>query len=253
MLDFLEDTIVNAGNLCLRGLTENLASEVEYKGPKDLVTIVDRQVEEYIVSRINERFPGHDIIGEETGHHVQDSSYCWIIDPIDGTTSYFHRQPYFSVSIALKKDDEFITAGVFAPALRQLFLAEKGKGATLNGETISISTCSTLESAVLATGFACMRSGLEHNNMKYLNRIMPKIRDIRRCGSAALDMAYVAAGKYDGFWELNLNIHDIAAGILMVTEAGGHVCDFKNGEKYPENGIVATNGKITDELINCLG
>ena len=252
MLNFLEKIIREAGEICLQGLQENSSDKFELKGPKDLVTVVDRRVEEYLVGSIIETYPDHDIIGEETGEKLSGSRCCWLIDPIDGTTSYFHRQPYFSVSIALKIDEEYTVAGVFAPALNQLFLAEKGKGVTLNGEAISVSSCSRLGNAVLATGFACMRSGLEHNNMQYFNRLMPKIRDIRRCGSAALDMAYVAAGKYDGFWELNLNDFDIAAGILLVTEAGGRVCDFQGGAGYPESGIIAGNEIITGELVGQL-
>lgn len=248
MRNFLEETIEAAGDICLRGITENSVSEVEFKGPKDLVTIVDQQVENYIVERIITCFPDHDIIGEETGTRLNGNRYCWIIDPIDGTTSYVHGQPYFSVSIAVRKDGEIILAAVYAPEMRQLFLAEKGLGATLNGEHISVSNCNTLDASVLATGFACLRAGHDHNNLAYFNRIMPHIRDIRRCGSAALDLAYVAAGKYDGFWELNLNIYDIAAGVLLVTEAGGKVCDFERGEAFPEKGIIATNGKITAEL-----
>lgn len=252
MRDFLEETISGAGNICLKGLEDNLNSQVDFKGPKDLVTVVDTQVEEYIVERIARYFPDHDIIGEETGEHLKGGRFCWIIDPIDGTTSFYHGQPYFSVSIALKKDDEFVLAGVYGPSLGQLFLAEKGRGATLNNRKIAVSSCERFEDAILATGFACLRAGHEHNNMQYFNRIVPRIRDIRRCGSAALDLAYVAAGRYDGFWELDLNIYDIGAGILLVTEAGGTVCDFHGLNNYPEAGIVATNSRITDELVRCL-
>jgi myo-inositol-1(or 4)-monophosphatase len=206
-------------------------------------------VEDYLVRQIKDRFPGHDIIGEESGSHLTGSEYCWVIDPIDGTTSYFHRQPYFSVSIALKEKGKLLCGGVYAPALDQMFLAARGEGAALNGKPIHVSQSSRMADSVLATGFACLRAGLEDNNLGYFNRIMPEIRDVRRCGSAALDLAYVAAGKYDGFWEMNLNEYDVAAGILLVLEAGGQVFDFNGDSHYPQEGIIATNGCIDNELL----
>lgn len=250
MLNTLREIFEVAGEICLAGLAEDLSADVDFKNTKDLVTIVDRRVEDYIVGQLTRRFPGHDIIGEESGSHLSGSSYCWIIDPIDGTTSYFHGQPYFSVSIGLKKDGELVCGGVYAPVLEQLFLAERGKGATLNGTPIHVSGCTRLINAVLATGFTCLRANMKDNNLQYFQKIMPEIRDVRRCGSAALDLAYVAAGKYDGFWEMSLNEYDVAAGILLVTEAGGHVCDFQGTGNYPERGVIATNGKIDDELLN---
>lgn len=249
MINLLQEILSAAGDLCLSGLSEDLTRDLEFKNSKDLVTIVDRRVEDYLVTQIKKRFPGHDIIGEESGSHLSGSDYCWVIDPIDGTTSYFHRQPYFSVSIALKEKGDLFCGGVYAPALKQRFLAVRGKGATLNGKPIHVSECSRLVDSVLATGFACLRSGHEHNNLAYFNKIMPQIRDVRRCGSAALDLAYVAAGKYDGFWEMNLNEYDVAAGILLVTEAGGQVCDFNGGNHYPGQGIIAANGIIDGELL----
>ena len=153
------------------------------------------------------------------------------------------------MSIGLKKKGELICGGVYAPALKQMFLAARGEGATLNGKPIQVSQCTRLVNSVLATGFACLRSGLEHNNLTYFNRIMPEIRDVRRCGSAALDLAYVAAGKYDGFWEMNLNDYDVAAGVLLVIEAGGRICDFNGGSRYPDQGIIGTNSRIDRELL----
>jgi len=249
MIDYIKQMLEVAGNICLSGLTEDLTVKLGFKNAKDLVTLIDRRVEEYIVARIKKRFPDHDIIGEESGSQLSGSDYQWIIDPIDGTTSYFHHQPYFSVSIALQIKGEIVYGGVYAPALKQMFLAQRGDGATLNGSPIQVSASNQLVNCVLATGFACLRSGQEHNNLTYFNRIMPEIRDVRRCGSAALDLAYVAAGKYDGFWELNLNNYDVAAGILLVLEAGGQVYDFNGGKQYPEQGIIATNGCIDREFI----
>lgn len=252
MIDFLKRLAIDAGRICLEGSEHLSASDVEFKNPRDLVTVVDKQVEKYIVSEIKKVYPDHGIIGEETGRSETDGDCWWIIDPIDGTTSFVHGQPYYAVSIAFRKEGELQAGVVHAPALGQLFSAGKGKGAFLNGRKIRVSSTLRMQESVLGTGFACLRAGWEKNNMVYLNRIMPAIRDIRRCGSAAIDLAYVAAGKFDGFWEMNLNIYDIAAGVLLVTEAGGAVCDFSGGSAYPEAGIVATNGRITEELMGYL-
>ena len=252
MMDFLKKLATEAGRICLEGSEHLSAADVEFKNPRDLVTVVDKKVEDYIVSEIKKVYPDHGIIGEETGRTETGGDSWWIIDPIDGTTSFFHGQPYYAVSIAFRKGGELLAGVVHAPALGQLFSAEKGKGACLNGRKIQVSSTLRMSESVLGTGFACLRAGWEKNNMAYLNRIMPAIRDIRRCGSAAIDLAYVAAGKFDGFWELNLNIYDIAAGALLVAEAGGTVCDFRGGSAYPEEGIIATNGRITKELMGYL-
>jgi myo-inositol-1(or 4)-monophosphatase len=252
MIKFIKKLAMDSGRICLEGADHLSASDVEFKNPKDLVTVIDRKVEDYIVSEIKKVYPDHGIIGEETGRTETDGDYWWIIDPIDGTTSFFHGQPYYAVSIAFQKAGALQAGVVYAPGLRQLFSAEKHKGAYLNDRKVQVSSTSRLQESVLGTGFACLRAGWEKNNMVYLNRIMPAIRDIRRCGSAAIDLAYVAAGKFDGFWEMNLNIYDIAAGVLLVTEAGGVVTDFSGGNAYPEAGIIATNGKITGELLDYL-
>jgi myo-inositol-1(or 4)-monophosphatase len=214
--------------------------------------VVDRKVEDFIVRMIKENFPGHDIIGEETGKTDRGDESCWIIDPIDGTTSYFHGQPYYSVSIAYMRNGTVEAGVVYAPALGQLFSAEKGEGAWLNGSTkLEVTQTDSMINSVLATGFACLRAGRQPNNLSLLSVVLPKIRDIRRCGSAAIDLAYVAAGKLDGFWEMDLNIYDVAAGVLLVEEAGGEVFDMEGKGNYPSAGIAATNGKITQALLAC--
>jgi myo-inositol-1(or 4)-monophosphatase len=252
MIEFLQKLAMDAGRICLEGSEYLSAADIEFKNPRDLVTVVDKKVEEYIIAEIKKIYPDHGIIGEETGRTGTESDCCWIIDPIDGTTSFVHGQPYYAVSIAFRKGGALQAGVVHAPALRQLFSAEKGQGTFLNDRRVRVSATMKMRESVLGTGFACLRAGWEKNNMFHLNRIMPAIRDIRRCGSAAIDLAYVAAGKFDGFWELNLNIYDIAAGVLLVTEAGGDVCDFSGGNAYPEAGIVATNGNITNELLGYL-
>ena len=255
-LSFITEVARGAGKIA-REESEKIRSgnhevELSRKSSKDLVTETDKRVEDYIISRILDKFPSHDIFGEETGTTDKGSSYTWIIDPIDGTTSFVHGQPFFSVSIALYKNKLPLAGAVYAPVLDELFTAEKGAGSFLNGRKITVSSADRLIDSVLATGFACLRADLPENNLPYFNRIAPVIRGIRRYGSAALDLAYVAAGRLDGFWELNLKPYDIAAGILLVMESGGEICDFDHAEAYPENGIIATNGKITDELISCM-
>jgi myo-inositol-1(or 4)-monophosphatase len=252
MIDFLAYHIQEAGRMALDAQAKLTAGDISFKGERDLVTSADKAVEKYLVDAIISSYPEHGIIGEESGSHGADASYCWIIDPIDGTTSYVHQQPYFSVSIGLRKDNTMIAGGVYAPALNQLFLAEKGGGATLNGAPITVSSCEKMIHAILATGFACLRKRSGADNLAVLAKLLPKISDIRRCGSAAIDLAYVAAGKYDGYWEHNLNLYDIAAGALLVTEAGGTVTDLRGNQDYPASGIIATNGAIHDIPCYCL-
>ena len=249
---FIEHIARKAGELAMTGFRKPEFAGVEFKSDRDLVTAVDRQVEAYIIGEIQDSFPEHSIFGEETGRADRGSDYCWVIDPIDGTTSFVHGQPFFSTSIALYCRDEAIAGAVYGPVINELFLAEKGCGATLNGEQIHVSSCPVLLEAVLATGFACLRAERPDNNLKYFNHIAPRLRGVRRYGSAALDLAYVACGRLDGFWEIGLAEYDLAAGALLVKEAGGVMCDFEGGQSYPQGGTVATNGRIHDELLTCL-
>ena len=254
MLDFINNLAREAGEICMRESAEMTSERLDFKSARDLVTDADKKVEEHIITAISRSFPDHGLVGEETGVHGGQSEHRWIIDPIDGTVSYFHGQPYYSVSIAYQYQGSTRAGVVYAPALRQMFSAEYGGGAWLNGtRKISVSTTDTMINSLLATGFACLRAGREPNNLYYLNRVLPQIRDIRRCGSAAIDLAYVAAGKLDGFWEMDLNFYDIAAGVLLVEEAGGQVADFHGGNRYPDQGVVATNGHITEHLLELLG
>ncbi len=253
MIDFIENLARQAGEICLehnQGLT---GDDLDFKGSRDLVTVVDQKVEDFITSAINSRYPRHDVLGEERGASHRQSEYRWIIDPIDGTTSYFHRQPFYSVSIALEHHGRLEAGVVYGPALGQMFTAVRGEGAWLNGgERLSVSTTTAMIDTVMATGFACLRAGREPNNLHYLAKILPEIRDFRRCGSAALDLAYVAAGKVDAFWEMDLNIYDVAAGVLLVEEAGGRITDMQGGSEYPHRGIVAANTNAIHERMIAL-
>jgi myo-inositol-1(or 4)-monophosphatase len=248
---FLKQLALEAGRISLDYRARLADLTVSRKSPKDLVTEADVAVEQFLVSRILARFPDHAILGEETGAHA-GGEYRWVIDPIDGTTSFVHGHPFYSVSIALQHNGDPVLAAVNAPALGQLFMAEKDKGATLNDKPIRVSDRAELSDVMLATGFACLRENTPENNLPLFNRIVPKIRDIRRGGSAAIDLAYVACGILDGFWELNLKPYDIAAGTLLVTEAGGLVTDFNGAQSGLPARILATNGKIHTQLLSLL-
>ena len=249
--DFLRDIIMRAGIITL-DYREKLSSiAVEKKSQKDLVTEADIAVEKFLVEQIKQQYPAHAILGEESGSHA-GNEYRWVIDPIDGTTSFFRKQPFYSISIALQKNDQTIVAAVNAPVLEELFEAQLDCGAYLNGKQIDVSQETELIDCVLGTGFACVRANLEHDNMPYFTNIVRKIRGIRRYGSAAVDLSYVACGRLDGFWEMNLNTYDVAAGILILTEAGGKVTDFNNTQQNIPKQVVATNANIHDELLELI-
>ena len=253
MIEFIKKLAWEAGEICLQESASITSENLRFKSERDLVTSVDTKVEDHIIESIKKRFPDHGLIGEETGESKRESEHCWIIDPIDGTVSYFHGQPYYSVSIAYQQGGRTQAGVVYAPALGQMFTAEREKGAWLNNQTrLHVSKTNSLINALMATGFACLRAGRKRNNLYYLNKILPQIRDIRRCGSAAVDLAYVAAGKVDAFWEMDLNLYDIAAGVLLVEEAGGSVTDMQGKENYPYSGIVASNGYLSKDLLALL-
>lgn len=251
MYTFLKTIITEAGRIAMEHKGRLSEVRVDRKSDKDLVTEADVAVENYLVSRIKAVYPDHAIVGEETGTHA-GSKYRWIIDPIDGTTSFVHDQPFFSISVGLEKHGETILGAVNAPALGELFMAEIGKGAALNDKPIHVSGRDKLSDCVLGTGFACVRQNLEHNNLPYFAKVVPIVRGIRRYGSAAIDLSYVACGRMDGFWELNLKIYDIAAGMLILKEAGGMVTDFAGKIDNLPSEVMATNSKIHAELSGML-
>ncbi|WDP93131.1 MAG: inositol monophosphatase [Desulfobacter sp.] len=252
LIPFIKQLAKTAGQICLEGRAQLTTADLTFKSPKDLVTATDKAVEGFLVKEIRTAFPDHAIIGEETGTTAGTGEYRWIIDPIDGTTSFVHEQPFYAVSIGLEKEGKRVAGIVYAPVLDQMFWAETGRGAFLNGRPIGVSTTRKLTDAVMATGFACLRSGMADNNLPHFNRIVPQLRDIRRYGSAALDLCYTACGRLDGYWEMNLNLYDIAAGVVILEEAGGKVSDFAGANNYPEKGIVAANPHLHGQLITCL-
>jgi len=223
---------------------------IDYKGEINIVTEVDRLSEELITSRIHQRFSHHDILTEESEGIDTGSEFRWIIDPLDGTTNYAHGYPVFCVSIALERSGVVCLGVIFNPMLNEMFVAVKGKGAFLNDQRISVSHTTDLYKSLLATGFPYDIREDENNNINYFNRMAKSAQAIRRAGSAALDMAYVAMGRFDGFWELKLMPWDMAAASLMIVEAGGVITDLFGGPFHLESPhVLASNGGIHSDMI----
>lgn len=222
--------------------------EIRYKGEVDLVTQADRRSEEAIVARLSKYFPDHAIAAEEGSGHESGSAFRWHVDPLDGTTNFAHGYPCFCVSIALAQGGNLLAGVVYNPIYEELYAAARGEGATLNGRKIDVSKVSTLATSLLCTGFP-VHKRLANPNIHYYWDFTLRSHGVRRDGSAALDLACVAAGRFDGFWEFNLNKWDTAAGVLLVEEAGGRVSDF-HGRAYELGGsvVLATNGLIHEEM-----
>ena len=227
--------------------------EIDMKGDKDLVTEVDRESERLIVTHLLCAFPTHNIVAEEGEYPQGDSSCRWIIDPVDGTTNYAHGFPWFCVSIGLEVGNEIVAGVIYNPVQNELFTATCGGGAFLNGRRMHVSKRSPLRNTLLGTGFPYDCATDPDNNFAHFICFQKAARGIRRAGAAALDLAYVAAGRLDGFWELKLKPWDVAAGMLMVREAGGVVTRF-DGSAYDvyTHRIVASNGLIHGEMIDRL-
>lgn len=228
-------------------LRENIDAdrEITYKSPIDLVTNFDRQAQTLIFDRLSRAFPDYGYLGEEDLSRPGRSDFRWVIDPLDGTTNYAHGFPVFSVSIALESRGDLHIGVVYDPMRDELFHAVAGGGAYLNERKIRVSAVDDLGRSLLATGFPYDIRDSALNNINHFNKFAVRAQAIRRCGSAAIDLCYVACGRFDGFWELKLNPWDVAAGVLMVREAGGKVTDFSEGEHHlhhPE--ILASNGRI---------
>ena len=245
--EFIETVAVEAGALLRERIDDR--HTVQYKGEINLVTEADRLSEALIVERIRRAFPDHDILAEESPETANGSGFRWIIDPLDGTTNYAHGYPVFCVSIALEVEGMIRLGAVYNPMLDELFIAEKGEGAFLNGRRLAVSRTAKLSRGLLATGFPYDLRENRNNNINYFGAMALNAQAIRRAGSAALDLAYVAAGRFDGFWELKLMPWDTAAGWLLVAEAGGIVTDLR-GDPYHLHSphILASNGLIHGEI-----
>jgi len=227
--------------------------KVDFKGEVDIVTEMDRKSEGLIVGRIRRDFPDHGIITEESDELTTRGGYRWIIDPLDGTTNYAHGNPVFCVSIAFEDHGEVTLGVVYNPMLDELFMAQKHCGATLNDEAISVSETPSLERSLLATGFPYDLRTSKQNNFDHFRDFSIKAQAIRRAGAAALDLSYVACGRFDGFWEMKLSPWDTAAAVLIVEEAGGRVTGFE-GEEFSNFKplCLASNGSIHDEMLSVL-
>lgn len=237
-----------AGALLMRYFDQHI--KIEYKGEADLVTAADRKSETLIRQRIRETWPGHDVLGEEEGLRDTGSEYRWYVDPLDGTTNFAHGFPVFCVSMALQHKGETIAGVCYDPTRDELFAAERGKGATLNGRAIQVSKTAKLAESLVGTGFPSHKRH-KNPNIYFYHQLTLRSHGVRRAGSAALDLCYVACGRLDGFWEFNLNPWDTAAGVLLVQEAGGRVTDFHGGPfQLHSRETVASNGVIHAEMLH---
>ncbi len=226
---------------------------VRHKGAVDLVTDADKEAEEAIVSVLRGTFPRHDILAEESDHGRSDSNYRWIIDPLDGTTNYAHGFPWFAVSIALEVEGDVCLGVIYNPFHREMFIAEKGRGAFLNDIQIVVSQTAKLSDSLLATGFPYDRKESPENNYDHFVNFQMSAQACRRAGAASLDLAYTAAGRFDGYWEMKLKPWDVAAGKLLVEEAGGRISDF-GGQSFDIYGqqCLASNGLIHEPMQDVL-
>lgn len=227
--------------------------QVEYKGEINLVTEMDKKCEAFIVEALTTAFPDHAIVAEEGSAIASSSGYRWFVDPLDGTTNYAHGLPIYCVSLGLEKDGELICGVVFDPSQDELFTATADGGAFLNGKPLRVSTETELLKSLLVTGFPYDIRQTRHDNLANFCTFAKRARAVRRLGSAALDLCWIAAGRFDGFWELKLSPWDMAAGVLFVREAGGLVTDFDGGRYDLHSGrILASNGRIHQPMQDIL-
>jgi myo-inositol-1(or 4)-monophosphatase len=248
LIGFLEiavESAQKAGRLIRDNRGTLLLGDIAAKQAFDFVTRVDTESEALILNTIRKRFPDHHFLAEESLHEVETDDFRWIVDPLDGTTNYIHGFPFSAVSIALQYKREIIVGVIYDPFTNELFTAVKGEGAFLNDEKISVSSVSQMANALIATGFPFKRKDLIEHYLTLFKNIFLGVSDIRRAGSAALDLAYIACGRFDGFFEIGLGPWDCAAGSLMIKESGGVITTFGGGEDFLSTGnIIAGNALI---------
>jgi myo-inositol-1(or 4)-monophosphatase len=228
-------------------------SKLEYKGTNNLVSYVDKEAEKAIIKGLSGILPEAGFIGEEGTSEFRSETTNWIIDPLDGTTNFIHKLPPFAISIGLLHKGELLVGVVHELNLDECFYAWKGGGAFCNGKPIQVSTATKLADSLIATGFPYDTSGKMETYISILKEFMYRSHGVRRLGSAATDLAYVACGRFESFYEFNLNAWDVAAGILLVQEAGGTVTDFAGGEDYIFSGKVIASGHISQEMLDIIG
>jgi myo-inositol-1(or 4)-monophosphatase len=237
-----------AGSLLMDYFRQHV--KIEYKGDVDLVTIADRKSEALILERIRHQFPTHDVMGEEGARIETGSEYKWYVDPLDGTTNFAHGFPVFCVSLAVEHQGQRVAGVIYDPTRDEMFTAELGSGAQLNGQPMHVSTIGKLGECLVGTGFPSHKRH-KNPNIYFYHQITLRTHGVRRAGSAALDLCNVASGRFEGFWEFNLNPWDTAAGVLMVEEAGGKVTDFSGGPfQIASRETLATNGLVHDALLH---
>jgi myo-inositol-1(or 4)-monophosphatase len=250
MLEVAIQSAKIGGKVLLENFGKVTKKEIEVKSKNNFVTYVDRLSEEKIVQRILSTFPDHTIVAEESGGQKQNSEYRWIIDPLDGTTNFIQGIPMFAVSIGLEKNGEMLLGVIYEPIRKELFYAEKGKGAYLNDKKFTIADKKNLSECLIATGFPFRIYDLFDDYLKTFSLFMRKTIGIRRAGSAAIDLAYTAIGRFDGFWELGLSPWDIAGGSIIIEEAGGVITDVLGGKNYLSTGnVVAGNKDIHEQML----
>jgi myo-inositol-1(or 4)-monophosphatase len=242
----------NAGNVMLRSVDRIDTLTITSKARNDFVSEVDRQAEAEIIAVVRKAYPNHAILAEESGEHVGDD-FVWIIDPLDGTTNFLHGFPQFSVSIGIQHKGVLTQAVVYDPMRQELFTASRGAGAQLNNRRIRVTQLTSLEGALLGTGFPFKHQEHIDCYLRTFKAFTEMTAGIRRAGSAALDLAYVAAGRLDGFWEFGLKKWDMAAGALLIQEAGGLVGDLSGGNEYMESGnVVTASPKVFKAMLQTL-
>lgn len=249
---FLIDSALGAGKILLKTFRGKL--KIEHKLNAGIVTQADKAAEAYLMKRIQKELPGSSMITEESGKFMKDHELCWIMDPLDGTSNYAHGFPWFCVSIGLHRNGVAEAGVIYNPVIGEMFFAERGKGAFLNGKRIKVSTAKTLETALLGTGFYYSKGQTLAAEIEIFKSVCEEVLAVRRPGSAALDLAYVACGRYDGFWERGLSAWDVAAGYLLVEEAGGMITNYRGQSTTAfDKEAVATNGKIHPRILELIG
>ncbi len=250
MLNVAVEAAREAGRFLKLNVGKVRSVEVKQGEERNLVSEIDRGAEAKIISIIQRHYPQHAILAEESGGSLAPADVRWIIDPLDGTTNFLHGVPIFCVSIGIERKGELVAGVVYDPNLDELFTAEKGAGAFLNGRRLKVSSSSSLADSLLVTGFPYNITANPGNTVEHFVHFLMAARGVRRLGSAALDLSYVAAGRFDGFWEVSLNPWDMAAGALFIQEAGGKISDMRgNPLSIYQKTVLASNGTIHDAML----
>lgn len=253
MLNTAVSAALKAGKLIIRAIDQIDTVKIAAKQTHDFVTEIDQKAEQLIIKMLSAAYPTHGFLGEESGETTGTEDYVWIIDPLDGTTNFIHGFPHYAVSIALRVNGRIEQGVVYDPIRHELFTASRGHGAYLNNRRIRVKEHIQLDHALLGTGFPFRDAAALPPYLKVFQTLAGQVAGIRRAGSAALDLAYVAAGRLDGFWEAGLNLWDIAAGVLLIREAGGLITDYQGTEKFLDSGNVVTGSpKICKVILQAL-